>query len=274
MIAPSRGGRPLVLPGLNPVAAPATTLDAPRGVRVGDDPRRLDTAVRQLRLQGALELECSRRSALYFLENYYWTSDEHERKDPDKPLFHGPRLIDNETLMPVRELDGSEDDFLRYITLVWEREPLVAVPKSRQLRLSHLMMGCHGWLGMFHQGQKIAIQSKKFEDADALLDRLDNSLRITKERFPHVDWPHHKKKEGRILWPEVNSIMVAIAQGAEKTRSYTYSAILSDETAFQEQADDAFNAAVPTIEGGGKYTMISTADPGFFEEIVFDKLSI
>ncbi|MFW6086765.1 MAG: hypothetical protein ACODAG_06135 [Myxococcota bacterium] len=203
------------------LAAPA----APQR-RFGDDPRAVQQAVLEHRVQAFRQVEICRRSALYFLENFYWTTDEHERESPEKPLFHGPKLIDNETLMPTRELDGSEDDYLRFVALAWEREPLLAVPKSRQLRLSHLMMGLHGWLGMFHRGQKVAVQSKKFEDADALLGRLDNSLDILARKFPTIPWPEHTRKEGRILWPAANSVMVAIAQGAEKTRSYTYSAIL------------------------------------------------
>ncbi len=159
------------------------------------------------------------------MERYYWTSDEHEQDSPEKPLIHGEPWIDPHTLMPMRELEGGVDDFLRYIAALWAQEPLFAVPKSRQLRMSHLMVGLHGWLAAFHPGQLVAIQSKKFEDADALLGRLHTSLRIQKRRYPHIQWPSWSRTTGRIVFPH-NSTIMAIAQGASKARSYTFSAIL------------------------------------------------
>lgn len=225
----------------------------------------------ELRIHGLIQLENCRRSALFYLENFVWTMDEHETRSPAKPLLHGDNVIDPDTLQMTRELDGREDDYLRYAALCWEREKLLLVPKSRQLRLSHLMVNLHGWLCQFHPGQRVAVQSKVFEDADALLERRWTSMKLERKLFPHIPWPHATRKVGFITWDN-GSVMMAIKQGADKVRSYTFSAIMSDEMAFQDEAEESYTAAVPTIEGGdAKYTGISTAHPSFFEKLVFDR---
>jgi hypothetical protein len=237
------------------------------------DPVVADARAREMELTGLIELENCRRSLLYYLENYAFTYDEHNKDETVQKLIHGENATDRETLQLLRELDGREDDYLRYIALVWESEPLVAVPKSRQLRLSHLMVHCHGWLAMFYPGQRIAMQSKKAEDADALLERLHRGWMEMRKRAFWVPWPEYKRIQGRILFPH-GGIIMAIAQGADVLRSYTFSAIMSDEQGFQNLAEESYTAALPTISGGGKFTAISSANPGFFERICFDKLAV
>lgn len=242
--------------------------------RLGDNPRLLKEAAAETEAKWKIERENCIRSALYYMEHFVYTQDEHEREDNLKPLLHGRHAVDYHTLQLSRELDGSEDDYLRYITLVWENEALVAVPKSRQLRLTHLMVNLHGWLAQFFPGQKIALQSKKLEDADALLARLDVSLRYQRERWPQMGWLEYKRTHARIVFPN-GSIMMAIAQGGDVLRSYTFSAIMADELAFMPEAEEGYTASLPTIEGGhGKFTAISSANPGFFEKLVHDRLGI
>jgi hypothetical protein len=189
-----------------------------------NDPSELRRREREVQLLAAVELEACRRNVCYWLERYAWTIDEHVRDDPERQLLHGERWIDPETLLPCRELDGGEDDYLLYVASLWWNEDLLAVPKSRQLRLTHLMCNLHGWLAMFFQGQRICFQSKKLEDADENLKRLDKSLAIMRKKNPHIRWPVHVYKHGRILFPN-GSLIMAAAQGAAVVRQYTFSAI-------------------------------------------------
>lgn len=258
-----RGGRSLM-----PAAPVAPDSGGAAVVR-----RDVQSRVNEALTWGLLERESCRRSLLYYLENYVWSYDEHEREDPKRKLFHGDHVIDPRSLQMTRPLDGREDDYLRYIALVWEQVPLLLVPKSRQLRLSHLMMAAHGWLGQFFSGQRIAVQSKKLEDADALLERRWMAMQVERENYPHVSWPTARRKKGAIIYDH-GSILQACAQGSDVLRSYTFSAILSDEMAFQEEAEDAYTASIPTIEGGGKFTGVSTANPSYFEQLVFDRLAM
>ena len=228
-----------------------------------------------------LEMECCRRNPVYWLEHYAWSQDEHLRIDNERPLIHAEPYIDRVTLLPMRELglcshedpeclECGVDDYLLYIAALWWNEDRLAVPKSRQLRLTHLMVNLHGWLAMMFPGQRIAVQSKKFEDANETLKRLDNSFQIMRKMHSNMPFPVHLYKEGRMLFPN-GSVIMAVAQGASVVRQYTFSAILSDETAFQVEADEAYTAALPTVLGGGKYTMVSSANPGFFQDMCYDK---
>lgn len=226
---------------------------------------------RVLRARVHLEMERCRRNPVYWLERYAWSVDEHRRTDNERPLVHGEKWIDPETLQPMRELDGGEDDYLRYIAACWHNVDLLAVPKSRQLRLTHLMVALHGWLCMFHPGQRVAFQSKKEEDADATLQRLHKAQEIMRKNHPALPWPVMRYKYAKGIWPN-SSMVMAVAQGPAVVRQYTFSAIFSDEMAFQMDAEDAYTAAIPTIEGGGKYSAVSSADPGYFEQLVFDKV--
>lgn len=217
-----------------------------------------------------LEMERCRRNPVYWIERYAYTVDEHRRTDNERPLIHAEPFIDPGTLLPMRDLDGSPDDYLLYIASLWWNHDLLAVPKSRQLRMTHLMVNLHGWLAMFYPGQRIAIQSKKEEDADATLQRLVRSFEIMRREWPAMPWPRMRYKYANGIF-EHGSIIKAVAQGPDVVRQYTFSAIFSDEMAFQLDAEDAYTAAIPTIEGGGKFTAVSTANPGFFEELVFDR---
>lgn len=230
------------------------------------------------------EFEKCRRNPTYWLERYAWSQDEHRRTDNERPLIHGEPWLD-EAMMPTRELgrcyhdDGrdpaqctecGQDDYLRLIAELWWQNDLLAVPKSRQLRITHLMINLHGWLAMFYSGQRIAVQSKKEQDADEILKRLDKSLTIMRKMHPQFEWPVHRYKYCRIIFPN-GSILMAVAQGPAVVRQYTFSAIFSDEMAFQMDAEAAFTAAIPTIEGGGKYSAVSSAHPTFFKDLVYDE---
>lgn len=230
----------------------------------------LDRA-RYARAAVLMEMERIRRSPVYWLENYAWTVDEHIREgDNERRLFHGKPFIDPGTLQPMRELDGGIDDYIMLVAALWWNNELIAVPKSRQLRLTHIMVNLHGWLAMMHPGQRICIQSKKEDDADATLDRWHISQEIMRKNNPAIPFPAMRKKYARGIYPN-GSLIMAVAQGAAVVRQYTFSAIFSDEMAFQLDAEDAFTAAIPTIEGGGKYSAISSAHPGFFEGLCFDR---
>lgn len=238
--------------------------------------------LREFQALTLLEMEACRRNPVYWLEHYAWSQDEHLRINNERPLIHAKPYIDRQTLLPMRELglctheaplechDCGIDDYLLYIAALWWNEDRLAVPKSRQLRLTHLMVNLHGWLAMMFPGQRIALQSKKFEDANETLKRLDNSFGIMAKMHTNMPWPGHVFKEGRMLFPN-GSVIMAVAQGAAVVRQYTFSAIFSDETAFQVEADEAYTAALPTVLGGGKYTMVSSANPGFFQDMCYDK---
>ena len=71
----------------------------------------------------------------------------------------------------------------------------------------------------------------------------------------------------------VKGIVKGIAQGPDQLRQYTASAILCDEMAFWDKAEQTWGALKPTVQGGGQVTMISSAGPGFFQRLVEGRLT-
>ena len=179
---------------------------------------------------------------LYFLKRVK-TWDEHDQVNPTKPLPDKP--------------------YLEELALLFLTEPLLAIEKSRQMMVTWLMCACHLWDAWAHQGRRIFFQSKKEKDANANIDRV----KFIYENLP----PHYKIAHPanmpmtylKLEFGKQKSIIEGIPQGADVLRQYTCSRIFSDETAFQEQAEKAWEAAKPTITGGGSIVMVSS--PNFKE---------
>lgn len=183
----------------------------------------------------------------FFVRKFCITIDEHDKRQPYKPF---PDL-----------------EHLRWICYDWESNPKYLLPKSRQMMMSWLMVALHLWLYCANEAQLIFFQSKKEEDACRLVDRA---------WFMYDRMPEYVKAEvgakkvyGKIIAEKRNCTIWGIPMGPDQIRSNVPSAVLSDEMAFQEDAEMSFVATLPALEGGGRYTGISSAHPGFFERLVF-----
>ena len=166
------------------------------------------------------------------------TLDEHDEANPYKVL--------------------PDKDYLRLYAYAWVYEPLVLVPKSRQMMVTWLFccIAAHN-LGV-RPAQRMAIISKKFEDADALLERTEIVCdQLPRDRFYA---PKVLKKSGEISCAATDSVAMAMGEEAKGLRQYTFSWVFSDEMAFQDQADGMMQAAMPTVKGGGRLTGVSTAN--------------
>ena len=82
--------------------------------------------------------------------------------------------------------------------------------------------------------------------------------------------PRAKRTYCNFEFPGLNSNIQGVPQGADQLRQFGATAILMDEFAFWERGRETFFASKPTIDGGGKITLISSPREGFFKEIVFD----
>ena len=127
-------------------------------------------------------------------------------------------------------------------------------------------MSLYLWDTLYHPGRHNFFQSKKEDDAKELLRRariIYNNL----EDKPKVEW-----KNTIMEVEEMGSRLQAIPQGGDIIRMHTASGIYADEFAFQEQAEDAFTAARPTVQGGGRFTGVSTPKyKNFWWRLVYDK---
>lgn len=232
--------------------------------------------VQILSRRGMIELERCRRSPLYWAERYVYTRDDKDLLNPHKPLIAGPLAVNHRTL-EVRPLHDNKDDYLRFLTLLWEKERLLLVPKSRQVRISWWAMAMQLHIIQFAPAQRCAAQSKKAADSDKLLDRVQVILEQQPKVASYVPWPRWHKKMNLIrIWHgglAGVSRLEGLPEGGDKIRGETYSAVFTDESAFQNEAEAAYTAIMPLIEGGARYLGVSSARAGtYFEAQINDNI--
>lgn len=186
-------------------------------------------------------------------DGYVYTIDPH---DKNRPIKHFPRK-----------------PYLEFLVETWNTEPLLLVPKSRQIMATWLFCALYLHDAQFNVGRYIYFQSKKEEDSDYLVqDRAGFIL----EYEPPFLWPRefdHKKHVGycSIAFESQKSYIQGIPEGGDQIRSKVPSGVLSDESAFQPEFEAAIGAMQPCIKGGARLTGLSSANPGFFKELVLEK---
>jgi hypothetical protein len=172
---------------------------------------------------------------------------------------------------PIRKFPA--DPWLRDLTDVWVRSPLFACPKSRRMMVSWLMVWNHLHLTMFNPGAHVYFQSETQEKSDELVDRAYFMYsRIPDERMIRPRLRNNKKMECLLDFEKLFAFIKGIPQGANQLRQYTATAVLMDEAAFWEKGRESFASTKPTIEGGGRVTLISSAQKGWYRDVCFDTI--
>lgn len=190
-----------------------------------------------------------------FITECVYTKDQVDRKDPIK-------------LFPNK-------DYLRVFCRIWQKYPLLLVPKTRRMTMSWMTIALFTHEFIFNKAIHTAFVSKKEDDADDLVGRayfiLEN---LHKSNFPRELLPKYKKTFCRLEAEETDSKIAGFPMGADQLRQFTFSGIFGDESAFWEQAKEFYAATFPTIDGGGRMTLVSSPAPGFFKKLVFDALDV
>lgn len=189
----------------------------------------------------------------FFVKDCCWTKDEADEGQVKR--------------MPDKE-------YLRYLTRAWQAESIIAIPKSRRMMMTWLMLCLHLWAALLRPNSAIFIQSKKQEDSEFLMggDRLMFIYNRLPQEYP---WARIEKttagRSGKgysFLRFSNGSYINAVGQGPDQLRQYTASYVYLTEMAFWEWAEETFASLKPTIQGGGKITIDSSAGPGFFDRLV------
>lgn len=163
--------------------------------------------------------------------------------------------------------------YLKLYARLWNKERFIAVPKSRRMFMSWMNIALYLWDTMFNIGRANAFVSKKEDDADELIKRAKFILEhIPEDLIPKDLIPKYEYTYGKLKFPELNSTIQGFPQGSDQLRQFTLSGILGDEMAFWDDAQLMYSASFPTLEGGGRFTAISSPGPGFFKQLVFDEL--
>lgn len=221
-----------------------------------------------------------------FVRDCVWTQDEHQAQ---KGLPAIRPLIDSDTKATLGhrdfskydwycyETDGidpeSEDAYLLFLTRQWQKRGKQQWKKSRQLRVTWLLAALNLWEALKFKGIKTGYQSKKFEDADAYLrDRFwfiyeHIPAKYLKPRARYISGVIEVFHEEDTVVP--TSQIMALAEGANQVRQFTFSRLWRDEAAFQTDQKESHGASQPSLEGGGSdlKTSSSNGTRTFFYEL-------
>ena len=213
-------------------------------------------------------------SGLWKFLPYVMTKDSHDKANPVKPLLQ----------------DNPEYAVIVFLFMLAFDD--LAIPKSRQIRMSWFATAFSVWSAMTAPYREVIYQTKKEGDAFAMVSegsknpgggRMDfiiqnlpewlqdpniaagvgnnvGSLTFSPETPPH---PGYRPWQG--------SKIHALPQGAHQVRQYTFSLMVSDEAAIQEEYAKAKEAANAAAKGGGKIISLSSVISGSaFNQMVLE----
>lgn len=194
-------------------------------------------------------------NAWAFLTECCYTLDQVNKAQPIK-------------LMPNR-------DYGKLYANVWQKYPLLGVPKTRRMTMSWYTIALYVWDTIFNEGRFNAFVSKKEDDAHELVMRAKFIIdHIPEDKIPRGYLPRYEHKFCVLEFPEIQSKIEGFPQGADQLRQFTFSGIFGDESAFWENAQKFYSASYPTIDGGGRMTLVSSPAPGFFKKLCFDAMDV
>lgn len=146
---------------------------------------------------------------------------------------------------------------------------VAAIVKSRQMMLSWLVCAYASWEAHFHPQARVMIQSKKAEDAWNLVYRnswYHSRIGFIERAVPRIIRAVGLKGTRGELWYPEGGIVMGIPQGPDMYRSYSASLVISDESCFQPDFEEAYKAALPMCKGdpnkpgsGGRIILVSSA---------------
>jgi phage FluMu gp28-like protein len=192
---------------------------------------------------------------LVWLQQYTCTKDSHwkeagagtpYRPFPDKPYF-------------------------RFVLHEIHRNKVLLIEKSRDMMLSWLCVGYFTHAAITTERREVLFQSQKEDKAAELIDYArilyEQQPQALKQRSPLAK-PLRSQSSLKLEFAN-GSRLVGIPEGADQIRSYHPWGLLMDEAAFQPEAGEAYDAAVPVCE---KIVVVSSAGPGWFADFVTDSL--
>ena len=205
-------------------------------------------------------------SGLWEFLEYVYTKDQHDHENPVKPLIH------------------KEDIYIIVVYLFLLACPVIDIPKSRQVRMSWIVCAFFCWFVRTAPYRQCVYQTKKEDDAheqttmghkspgDGRMDFIEQHLPawLQDEHFVSgkgnqmgaMTYSPRPDSYGEIECPWYGSKVNAIPQGGDQVRHYTATLGASDEAAFQSEYAPSMRAALPTINGGGRWISVSSVEAG------------
>jgi hypothetical protein len=133
--------------------------------------------------------------------------------------------------------------------------------------LSWAACSWHAWLALYQPHSKVFLISDRESKSAELLDRCQGILeRLPEERCARPGL--HRTIAPPVLSLDNEATIYGMAEGSDVMREYTATAALCDELAHWAWPRASYSALKPTVDGGGRLTIVSSAAPGFFAELV------
>jgi hypothetical protein len=201
------------------------------------------------------------------------------QRDAEARFAADPWVFLTEAVWTLDQVTGEVRQFpahayLESLTREWQRSKLLAVPKSRRMLVTWLFVSLHYWLIRFRPNTTVAFVSRK----EGRNEAEGSAELVRRVKFIHDHLPVEVRKLEddykfcRFKLPAMDSEIIGMGQGPDQLRQLTLTAVFGDETAFWEWAKDAYIAMKPTVEGGGRVTLVSSANPGFFKQLCYDEV--
>lgn len=201
------------------------------------------------------------------------------KRDVHLELHHNIKVSSEDELrgyfveMPTTRI-FTVHDYMRPIIECWLKEQYVFVEKSRDMMMTWLAVAMYTWDTLFHAGRQNIFQS---EDATKTLELVkragfiySNQPKFLRDVFRAV-CVAGSSRAGILTVEGLNSEIIGFPQGPDQIRQYHPSGVFQDEAAFQDKAGESFSAIKPSIQNGGRFTAVSSANPSWFYLAVSDR---
>jgi len=137
------------------------------------------------------------------------------------------------------------------------KEKLIIILKARQLGISWLMAIYAVWMARFYENVKVLMLSQGEEEAFDLISKC----RFIDDHLPDFIKTHREPDQrGFIGFPATNSEIKALPSTEKAGRSTDATIVICDEWEYHPYAEANFAALKPTIDAGGQFIGLSTAD--------------
>jgi hypothetical protein len=159
----------------------------------------------------------------------------------------------------------------------WLSNQYMAIEKSRDMMATWLTVIMYTWDTIFHHSRWNIFQSEDSSKTEELCARADfiyrHQPKFLREVHPAI-YGKGTSKAGALKIETLESAILGFPQGADQIRQYHPTGFFSDEAAFQTAAGESFSAVKPSIQAGGRYTAVSSANPSFFQKICRDTIHL
>lgn len=193
-----------------------------------------------------------------FITDLCWTYDE---VDPDNPVKLIPPL-----------------EYLRQMLLAWEQVSLLAITKSRRMIVTWTLLALDLHTALTVPYSSVFVASDDQVKSDKLLNRVEFMFNHLSNKFYKPKPIIHHGQGGdptKIEFPALGSKIEALSQNPDKLRQEGATLLHFEEVTAWQWPEEAWKAARPTVQGGGKVVMVSSARAGtFFKKVVFDELGL